>query len=81
MSKVLKGQAREVWEAFCGELTQAPTDDMREALSTAIRKMAEEFQYYQFCQNFGVEDLVVDARDLYDLAEELDSLPFEWEMK
>lgn len=81
MSKVLKDQAKEIWDVFCGELTQAPTDDMREALSTAIRKMAEEFQYYQFCEDFGVEDFVIDARDLYDLAEELDSFPFEWKME
>jgi hypothetical protein len=30
-------RAEQVWEAFCGELTQQPTDDMREALATAVR--------------------------------------------
>ena len=28
-------RAEQIWEAFCGELTQEPTDDMREALATA----------------------------------------------
>ena len=66
--------AQKIWKAFCGELTQEPTDDMREALSTSIREVANEFQYYQCCENEGVEDMVVDARDLYDLADELEKL-------
>lgn len=67
-------QAQKIWKAFCGELTQEPTDDMREALATSIREVANEFQYYQFCGDEGVEDMVVDARDLYDLADELEKL-------
>jgi hypothetical protein len=62
---------QKIWEAFKGELTQPPTDDMREALATAIREIANEYQYYQLV---GEVDMVVDARMLYDLAEELDSL-------
>ena len=34
-------RAEQVWEAFCMELTQEPTDDMREALATAIRIVAD----------------------------------------
>jgi len=30
-------KARDIWEAFCEELIQPPTDDMREALATALR--------------------------------------------
>ena len=30
-------KARDIWEAFCEELTQPPTDDMREALATSLR--------------------------------------------
>ena len=37
--------AQKIWEVFCGELTQEPTDDMREALATAIREIANEIQY------------------------------------
>lgn len=33
-------KAQIIWDAFCVELTQEPTDDMREALATALRHMA-----------------------------------------
>jgi len=32
-----KEKAQKIWEAFCGELTQPATDDMKEALATALR--------------------------------------------
>jgi hypothetical protein len=32
-------RAQKIWEAFCGELTQEPTDDMREALATSLREV------------------------------------------
>lgn len=67
-------QAQKIWEAFKGELIVEPTDDMREALATAIREIVNEYQYYQCCEEEGVEDFVVDARRLYDLADELDTL-------
>lgn len=67
----MKKIAQKIWEAFCGELTQLPTDDVREALATSIREVANEFQY----QNFGEgEDMIIDARDLYDLSDELEVL-------
>ena len=65
-------KAQQIWEAFKGELIVEPTDDMREALSTAIREIVNEFQYYSFAEE--VEDCIVDARDLYDLADELEKL-------
>jgi hypothetical protein len=34
-------RAEQIWKAFKGELIVKPTDDMREALSTAIRMVAE----------------------------------------
>jgi hypothetical protein len=61
--------AYKVWEAFKAELIVEPTDDMREALATAVRKIVNEFQYYHFGDG---EDMVVDARILYELAEELE---------
>lgn len=71
-------KAQKIWNAFCGELTQKPTDDMKEALATATREIANELQYY----NFGVgevftsstEDMILDARDIYDLADGLEIL-------
>jgi hypothetical protein len=34
-------RAEQVWEAFKGELIAEPTEDMRQALATAIRVVAE----------------------------------------
>jgi len=34
-------RAEQIWEAFKAELTQPATDDMKEALATAIRVVAE----------------------------------------
>ncbi len=39
------------------------------ALAAAIREIVNEFQYYHFGPG---EDMVVDARMLYELAEELE---------
>ena len=63
-------RAEQVWEAFCGELTQEPTEDMRQALATAIRVVADELSYTIFMPNNDVR--VVDARVLYKLADELE---------
>ena len=63
--------AQTIWKAFCGELTQEPTDDMREALATAIREVANELQYYNTSE--GV-DMILDAYKLYELADELEVL-------
>jgi hypothetical protein len=38
-------RAQKIWEAFCGELTQPPTDDMKEALATAIKELVSQLQY------------------------------------
>lgn len=64
-------RAQTIWKAFCGELTQEPTDDMREALVTAIREVANELQYYNTSE--GV-DMIVDAYKLYELSDELEVL-------
>ena len=45
-----------------------------DALAAAIREIVNEFQYYQCCEEEGVEDMVVDARVLYELADELELL-------
>ena len=40
-----KERAQKIWEAFCGELIQEPTDDMKEALATAIKELVSQLQY------------------------------------
>lgn len=65
-------KAEQIWKAFCGELTQEPTDDMREALATAVRELVFQLQYYQCCEDEGVEDMVLDARAVLNVADELE---------
>ena len=60
-------RAHEIWEAFCEELTQEPTDDMREALATAIRIVAD-----RLCTDLpelGDPSVVIE-----EIADELDAL-------
>ncbi len=66
-------KAQTIWKAFCGELTQEPTDDMREALATALRQIAHnnEVKYHQDAR---VVDVVFYADELYELADELEVL-------
>jgi len=66
--------AHKVWKAFKAELTQPATDDMKEALATAIREIANQYQYYQCCKDEGVEDMVVDAQKLYELSYDVEAL-------
>ena len=67
-------QAQEIWEAFCGELTQEPTDDMKEALATVIRKIAEPFYGDGvFTTDVEAEKFQI-ADDLNELADELEAL-------
>jgi len=66
--------AYQIWETFKAELTQPATDDMKEALATAIREIANQYQYYQCCKDEGVEDMVVDAQKLYELSYNVEAL-------
>ena len=57
------------------ELTLRPQQgDRARVIAAAIREIVNEHQYYQFCEEEGVEDMVVDARLLYELADELEAL-------
>ena len=58
-------QAQKIWEAFCGELIQEPTDDMKEALATAIRVVVDA------CRG---DKLIIDIENLLAIAKELESL-------
>lgn len=70
-------RAEQIWDAFKGELIDngaKDSEDMRQALATVLRNVANEHQYYQCCRDQDIEDMVVDARVLYDLADELEDL-------
>ena len=63
-------RAEQVWEAFCGELTQEPTEDMREALATAIRIVSD-----RLCADVGEIECPIDVvRQIADELEELEAL-------
>jgi hypothetical protein len=63
-----------IWKAFCGELTQEPTDDMREALATTLREVVKQLQYYLYSKGEGVDGMVLNARDILEVADELENL-------
>jgi hypothetical protein len=60
-------RAQKVWEEFCGELIQEPTDDMREALVTAVNEVAD-----RLCTDWG--ELQHPADVLREIADELEEL-------
>jgi len=60
-------RAEQIWEAFCGELIVEPTDDMRQALATAIRVVAERL--YTDLPELGHPSTVLE-----EIADELDAL-------
>lgn len=67
----MNDKAQKIWKAFCGELIGEPTEDQAQALATVLREIANEYQYYHFAEE--VEDMIIDARVLYDLADQLDT--------
>jgi hypothetical protein len=78
-------RAQKIWNTYIegySEALMTPVEnfstyldkDSRKILASAIREIANEFQYYQCCEEEGVEDMVVDARLLYELADELEAL-------
>jgi len=60
-------RAQQVWEAFKGELIIEPTEDMKEALSYAIRVVAERLYT-------DLGELQHPSGVLEEIADEVDSL-------
>ena len=58
-------RAEQIWEAFKCELTSPPTDDMREALATAIRVVAD-----RLCTDVGEIECHIEV--VRKIADELD---------
>jgi hypothetical protein len=57
-------RAQQIWETFCEELIVEPTDDMKEALSTALREVVEQWR---------VSNMIY-CNDILNLADELEAL-------
>jgi hypothetical protein len=60
-------RAEEIWEAFCGELIIQPTEDQRQALSTAIRMVAD-----RLCTDVGEMECPIEV--VRKIADEVDAL-------
>jgi hypothetical protein len=60
-------RAEEIWEAFCGELIIQPTEDQRQALSTAIREVAD-----RLCTDVGEMECPIEV--VRKIADELEQL-------
>jgi hypothetical protein len=46
----------------------------RVKIAAALREVVFQLQYYQCCEEEGVEDMVLDARAILDVADELEIL-------
>ena len=60
-------RAEQVWQAFKGELIVEPTEDMKQALATAIREIANCFEW----DSYGLAELCAD--DFNEIANELEA--------
>ena len=68
-----KEVAQKVFEAFWKNEPHPCNVDGYE-IANALRQLVFELQYYQCCGDEGVEDMVLDARDILDIADELEEL-------
>jgi hypothetical protein len=76
MKTMTSVRAQEIWKAFCGELIDNGVkngEDVKEALATALRQIAHnnEVKYHQDAR---VVDVVFYADELYEIADELETL-------
>ena len=46
---------------------------IREGFAAALREVVIQLQYYQCCEDEGVVDMVLDARAILDVADELEA--------
>jgi hypothetical protein len=60
-------RAEEIWETFKGELIVEPTEDMQQALSTAIKELAD-----RLCTDVGEMECPIEV--VRQIADEVDYL-------
>ena len=71
-----KEVAQSIWDAFYSTFADERVDFTVQklnntALANVLREVANQLQYYNFGEG---EDMILDARDLYDLATEIENL-------
>jgi len=80
-----KEVAQTIWDTYIGGYSKAlmtPVeqfdtsidDDIKKILSSVLRELVNQLQYYQCCRDQDIEDMVVDARAILDVADELEVL-------
>jgi hypothetical protein len=68
-------KAQQIWKVFCNELTQEPTDDMREALSTSLREVINlSNEWVEIGGDSWDMSNVVFVDAIMDIADELEAL-------
>ena len=74
-----KEVAQAIWDAFYSTFADERVDFTIQklnntALANVLRQLVFELQYYQCCEDAGVEDMVLDARAILDVCDELENL-------
>ena len=80
-----KEVAQKIWDTYCegySEALMTPVEsfstyldkDSRKIIASVLREVVIQLQYYQCCEDEGVEDMVIDARAVLDVADELEAL-------
>ena len=80
-----KEVAQAIWDTYLGGYSKALmtpveqfdtsiTSDSRKIISNILRELVFELQYYPCCGDEGAEDMVLDARDILDVCDELENL-------
>ena len=68
-------RAQQIWKVFCNELTQEPTDDMREALSTSLREVINlSNEWVEIGGDSWDMSNVVFVDAMLDIADEIEAL-------
>ena len=80
-----KEVAQKIWDTYCegySEALMTPVEsfstyldkDSRKIIASVLREVVFQLQYYQCCEDEGVEDMVLDSRAILDVADELEAL-------
>ena len=80
-----KEVAQKIWDTYregYSEALMTPVEsfstyldkDSRKIIASALRALVIQLQYYQCCEDEGVVDMVLDARAILDVADELEVL-------
>jgi hypothetical protein len=72
-----KEVAQKIWDTYCegySEALMTPVEsfstyldkDSRKIIASVLREVVIQLQYYQCCEDEGVEDMVLDARAILE---------------